>query len=572
MAAPRGPTREGLRARSPRHLRYSPSPTAVRAPSLALFTLSLVALFSLLPGRAQADSPFEGKWTEGPLKEEYTVLKWQKECEAAPVNGSSGGGETVSVHSEGDELSFIGGGRVFRTNQCYDQMPTLSRESHTRSPSGREWRTRCTTPPSDPRRAVMNTLVIATSDTHIDIVETGRYESQLVGGLCTADIKRSRSFDLVAHDTPTPTPTAVATAPPTKPVAPEPASNGTDSNRCASPGDPTRLEARPSRKLLRTGETFGFRGLVLDASGCVTRTPTTWTVDEHASKALSVDSSGRVTVATDAPEGSFEVVVSAAGKSTRVTVDVASPARYDALLQQSGLNDAGENDAASVVVIAASQIGGSDARAEDGSKRRRSIFLFIVGVLAVVLAAVAVIASRRTKRAAALEREAQERYAEKVEAAEARKREKTAQHTAAMRAHELSVEEAKRVEAENVAAAGARPGMVCPACQREYSPGSAFCPNDANRLVPLNISPNPLSSPPGPSGSICPTCKRGYDPGVKVCPHDKDDLVPYAQYASRQPDAAPLAPRGKICPTCGNRFEGPVEFCGKDGTALVLLN
>ena len=163
----------------------------------------------------------------------------------------------------------------------------------------------------------MNTLVVATSDTHIDIIETGRYESQLAAGLCTADVKRSRSFDLVA------------------PAAPDP-------GRCATPGDPTRLEARPSRKLLRTGESFVFRALVLDAGGCSTRTATTWAVDDAASKALSVDGTGKVTVAADAPEGAFDVVVTAAGKSTRVTVEVTSPSKYDALLKESGLNDAGE--------------------------------------------------------------------------------------------------------------------------------------------------------------------------------------------------------------------------------------
>src|SRR6202020_2911163 len=103
---------------------------------------------------------------------------------------------------EGDELSFVGGGRVFRTNQCYDELPTLVRETHTRSASGREWRTRCTTPPSDPRRAIINTLVVATSDAHVDIIETGRYEISLAAGLCTADIKRSRSYTAVAKDSP----------------------------------------------------------------------------------------------------------------------------------------------------------------------------------------------------------------------------------------------------------------------------------------------------------------------------------------------------------------------------------
>ena len=47
-------------------------------------------------------------------------------CGPAPVSSMSGGGEVVSVHQEGDELAIAGGGRVFRTNQCYDQQPTLA--------------------------------------------------------------------------------------------------------------------------------------------------------------------------------------------------------------------------------------------------------------------------------------------------------------------------------------------------------------------------------------------------------------------------------------------------------------
>jgi hypothetical protein len=517
----------------------------------------------LWPGVARADSPFEGKWTQGPLKEDYHIIQWDKACEAQPVGGSSGGGEQVSIHAEGDELTFIGGGRVFKTNQCYDLMPTLARESHTRNPSGREWRTRCTTPPNDPRYAAINTAVVATSDTHIEVVETGRYMGTVNKSNCTVDVKRSRSFDLVAPVAPV----ATAAPPPPPPPKPEPKPEPppVEANRCASPGDPSRLEARPSRKLLRTGESFAFRALVLDASGCVTSTATTWTVDEKASKALRVDGSGKVTVADDAPEGAFELIVTAAGKSTRVTVEVTSPGKYDALLAQSGLNDAGENDAASVAVIAGAQLGGFDAVAEDSSKRRRAIFLSIIALLAVALGGVALVASRRSKRALALEQEAQERYSEKLEAADARKRAKAAEHAAAMKAHEESVEKARQAERE-AATAGDR--MVCPACRREYDPGSAFCPNDASRLVPLTTAP---LAAPGASGSICPTCKRGYDAGVKVCPRDKDELIPYALYASRIQAATPAA-KGKICPSCGGRFDGVVEFCGKDGTALVLLN
>jgi hypothetical protein len=413
----------------------------------------------------------------------------------------------------------------------------------------------------------MNTLVVATSNSHIDIIETGRYESQLAGGLCTADVKRSRSFDLVTGDTPA---ASVAPPPVVVPKPAPPAAVTADPTRCTSPGEPTRLEARPSRKLLRTGESFAFRAIVLDAAGCVTPTATTWALDDRAetAKAITVDANGKVTALPDAPEGSYDAVVTAAGKSTRVTVEVASPSRYDALLQQSGLNDAGETDVASVAVIAAAQIGGGDARAEDGSSTRRAIFIGIIVLLAAALGGVALVAMGRTKRAAALEREAQERHASKVEAAEARRREKVLQHAAAVRAHEESVEQAKRA-AETAAATAGATTLICPTCRREFTGASIFCPSDATRLVPLNVSAHVV---PSPGGSICPTCKRGYDAGIKLCPHDKDELMPYALYASQQPAAAKAAPRGKICPTCGSRFEGAVEFCGKDGTALVLLN
>ena len=55
----------------------------------------------------------------------------------------------------------MGGGRVFRTNQCYEVMPTLIRETHSRDASGKAWRTRCVTPAGDPRRALLQPLVVA---------------------------------------------------------------------------------------------------------------------------------------------------------------------------------------------------------------------------------------------------------------------------------------------------------------------------------------------------------------------------------------------------------------------------
>jgi hypothetical protein len=532
---------------------------------LVAWTTSLFALAALIwAGRARADSALDGTWKQGPLREDYTVQKWLSACGPAPVSGSTGGGESISVRQEGDEVAFLGGGRVFRTNQCYDPMQTLARETHSRDPSGKLWRTRCTTPPSDPRRAAIDTVVSVANSHHIDVAETGRYEIVLNEGRCVADIHRSRTFDLVPAEAP------VASAPAPRPQPQPVTQSAAPSNPCASPGDPARLEVRPSRKLLRTGDAFAFRSIVLDRSGCATRTPTTWVFPSAAApkQGLSVDTDGRVTVAPDAAEGTYELVASAAGRSARVTVEVASPSHYEDLLSTSGLNDAGESEGVSITAISGESLGGADAKAEDGSKRRRTAFLGIVISVALALGIVALVGVRRSRRAAALEREAQERHAERLRETEERRRTKRDKHDAAMRAHEMSLAAAAKLAAEEAKAEAASSRMLCPACRREYDPGSAYCPHDSNRLVPLN---GPGGATPGPSGGICPTCKRGFDPGVKVCPHDQDELVPYALYASRSP-ASVVPSRGKICPTCGGRFDGNAAFCGKDGTALVLLN
>ncbi len=549
-------------------------------PSVRAGIASLLGALSLASAAAAApgDAPFDGKWKQGPLQEEYTVQQWLPGCGPAPVSGAQGGGESVSVHQEGDELSFVGGGRVYRTNQCYDQLPTLARDAHSRDPSGRVWRTRCTTPAADPRRGMMQTLVAAKSDTHIDVIETGRYEISLAEGRCIADVKRSRAFDLVAREE------APAAGPPAAPAAPPPPRvepPARAASACASPGEPARLEVRPSRKLMRTGESFTFRAIVSDANGCATGTPTTWSVAPGAAApAVTVDALGKVTVQDGAAEGVTTVIASAAGKSARVTVDVTAPAHYDELLARSGLNAAGENDSASIAELTTGAIAGGDTKVEDSSSKRRLAFIAIVGLLALALGVVALVFSRRARRATALEAEADLLHAERVREAEERKREKAAAHAAQVRAHHESVErreEAARAEAEANAAlladgagdGGTAAKMVCPACRREYPPASLFCPQDASRLVAMTGGDDP-----SPAGGICPTCQRGFDPAVKVCPFDQEDLVPYAMYAAAAVGASvsPLPTRGKICPTCGGRFDGSAAFCGKDGTALVMIN
>jgi len=544
---------------------------------------------------APAAGAFDGKWKESALREDYTVQQWSPTgCGPAPISSLSGGGDVVSVHQEGDELAIAGGGRVFRTNQCYDENPTLSRESHSRDASGRSWRTRCSTPANDPRRATINTLVIATSDTHLQIMETGRYEIVLADGRCIADVQRSRNLDLVARDVASPavaqslpTPVQTATPPTLTATPPSPLARPT----CDSPGDPARLEVRPSRKLLRTGESFSLRATVVDANGCPTGASTQWSVAPGGGTTLTVDGSGRVSAPDGAPEGSGQIIASAAGRSARVTIDVASAAHYAELLASSGLDSQGENDSASVAQLATGSIGGADAHAEDDAHKRRNVFLAIIGTLTLALGAAAWFFARRQKRVAQLEKHVEAAYQEKRREADARRSQKKAAHDVAVRAHEESLRRAKDAARDAAQRAEQRAGsaapvpasaapsagsarMVCPTCRREYPGSSSFCPQDATKLVPM--SAEPTSGPAAGAGSICPTCKRGFPAGTRTCPHDGEELVPYAVHAAVVPrpgtGTVAMVGRGKICPTCGGRFDGAAAFCGKDGTALVLIN
>lgn len=506
-------------------------------------------------GSARADTPdFSGKWKQGPLREDFTVQQWLPGCGPAPSSGSTGGGELVTVQQEGDELSILGGGRTYRTNQCYDLLPTISREAHSREPTGRSWLTRCSTPPTDPRRAVINTRVNITTDDKIDIIETGRYEISLKDGRCIADVKRTRSFDRVLAAT------AASTAPPpaavpTETAKPEP--------RCANPGEPARLEVRPARKLLRTGDTFAFRAVVSDAQGCRTSTPTAWTVTS-APAGLTVEA-GTVHVAADVPEGAYEIVATAAGKSALVRLEVSSPANFDALLVQSGLGASGESTEAVVTALGTSSLGGSEVRIEGDGKKRRTLFIAGVAGLALVLGVFALVGARRTRKAKAIERDAEERHAAKVREIEERRREQEREHADAQRAHEESIEAARRAKAEKVQAS--RKG--CPVCRKEWSGATAFCPTDGAKLLPLRE----VEAMGKPGGGVCPVCQRAFEPGVKTCPDHGEPLVPYAARSVLGATGAPAAgPKGKICPTCGDRFDGQATFCGKDGTALVLVN
>jgi hypothetical protein len=460
-----------------------------------------------------------GSWSASAVGESWAIGDWGEACGPKP-RGSGGGGGAVQIKEMSGELSISGGGRGWSTGECWEQMPGLSRTSHSASGGGRFWRTRCSTAANDPRRATIVTTTSAT-DSSITMTETGQYQFVIHEQNCTASVTRTRSYSLVRREggdapaasasaTPSAAPVASASVapppPPPPPSPPQAEAKPAVAKACSSPGDPARLEVFPSRKLLRPGDQFAFRATVFDDAGCSVTAKPQWSFPAGglAGKA-SIDVNGLVTIASDAPEGRYELVASVGGgKGVTVTIEVASPEHYDALLATSDLNDAGESEQAAIATIATGTIGGHAAVSGDSAKERKQLFVAIVSFVAACLAIVGLAIARRSRNAERLSRSS--RASTDVDALGGRNGSSRAS-----------------VDAEPELQASAQPGDPQRASGSVERAGQAIGDRPAE----------PPSAAPPTSGGIV---------------------------------------RGKICPTCGERYGADAEFCGQDGTTLVLIN
>lgn len=439
----------------------------------ASIAIALAVSLLLASGDARAEAPpaLDGRWAASPLTVKWIIGDWGAACGPRPSGGSEGGAPVV-ISTSGSELTISGGGRTYSTTQCWEQYPGMSRVSHAASP--RSWKSVCRTAPGDPRQAALNTTLTATDD-RLSFYEAGQYQFVLEGQNCTASVGRYRTYTLVQRadapaappEAPAPERTAAPAAPPPKkaePVSPA-------SNRCASPGPAARLEVRPARKLLRAGETFEFRAFVSDAAGCLLFTRPVWAIESGAEHA-ELTGPATVHVKPEAPEGEVRVAASVGGRSALVTIEIASSERYDGLLRSGAFNAAGEVDEAATVAIASQAIGAGAAVAEDRAGNRKWLFVGLVGVVALVLAAVGIVLTRRS-------REAAENQAAKEAARIARKKAKEAPEAAQM---------AARIEPAPPAPAppAARPKTICPMCGEQYAGESKFCGKDGATLMPLN--------------------------------------------------------------------------------------
>lgn len=421
----------------------------------------------------------------------------------------------MTITQSGAELAFAGAGRSFTTAECWEQHPGLSRISH--SAAARSFQNVCKTGAGDPRQAKVVTTISAT-DNRINFDETGQYQFVLEGQNCTASVRRTRSYVLVRREgeAPPPAPSAARETPPTPAARPV--------HDCQNAGLPERLEVRPSRKLMRPGESFAFRTAVVDAKGCALPVTPTWRVLAGAS-ALSITGPGNVTTNPSAPESEVTLEVTLGDRSVRVVVEIASKERYDALLESRGLDQSGESREAAVLRVATESMGAREVVARDESPSRSRLFVALAGALALLLGVTGFVLVRRGRRSPD--------------------------------SPEQPLDEPR-----------SRPGRdganACPTCREEFPPEVEFCPNDGNRL----IAQSALAV--GPGGAVCPVCGRGFNPGIASCPEHHEELIPAAAYLAARA-AAPAVTRS-ICPVCGAQFQGEHRFCGECGAALVPVN
>ncbi|MDW8247711.1 MAG: hypothetical protein RMJ98_00220 [Myxococcales bacterium] len=399
---------------------------------------------------AQERPTLAGTWNASPLTEAWNLGDWGEACGPRPTPRGVGGG-VVAIAESGGELTFSGGSYP-RTNGCYEMGGGIYVLSHSASPRG--WRTTCGTAPGDPRRATIITTITAT-DRLISFDETGQYQFLIQGQNCTASVRRSRTYTLIRRQGEEVPPTATSVVPPATSIgktAPEaPKAEARPAPSCDHPGEPARIELRPGRKVLKPGETFSAKALLLDEAGCQLGGTLAWSV-QPVGAGVTVGPTGLISVAQGAREGEVTVLAGVSGKAARMIVEVVSPERYAQLLA-AGTERRGEDEVA-VAVLAAGSVGSSEAVGQDDSGKRRMMFAGVVGGVVMVLVGVGVGMMKRTRP--------EEELVEELVRTEPTQQ----------------VVRKKRVVVKVAASAA----LYCPFCKRGYSPGPAFCPEDGTKL------------------------------------------------------------------------------------------
>jgi hypothetical protein len=409
-------------------------------------------------GAAPPATSLAGNWHAEPMTVRWVIGSWGEACGAKPSGGGDQGGP-VTIEERGGELIISGDGRTFSTDQCWQMHPGLSRQSHGAGTNG--WKTTCRSAPGDARQEILQTSVSVSGDM-LSLQESGQYQFTIGGQTCAASSGRWRTYRRAPVEPPPPFEPPTAPAPVVR-------------NPCATPGAPAHLEVRPSRKLMRAGESFSFRTSVFDAQGCSLGTPIAWSVSPQSSSA-SIDG-GRLTIAEGAPDAELSVSATAANQSVRVRVEVVSDERYAALLASGDFNADGASSEAATATITAGSLGARQGTSQPGPSDRKWTFVGLVSAIALVFALIGVWLLRRARRGGP-------RPAP-------RGRPSSDTGTVVFADDDAIGEPAPHLEATRLEAASAppapKPATVCPVCGTMYDTrGVRVCPKDGAQLLPIN--------------------------------------------------------------------------------------
>jgi hypothetical protein len=388
----------------------------------------------------------------------WVIGSWGEACGPRPSGGGDQGG-VVTVEEQGGELSIAGEGSRFSTEQCWQMHPALSRQNHSKAAGS--WKTTCRSAPKDARQEILQTTVSVNGDV-ISLQESGQYQFVIQGQTCAASSGRWRTYRRVVEAPP-------PFEPPRAPVAPA------ARNPCADPGPPARIEVRPSRKLMRAGESFHFRASVFDAQGCALGTPVAWEISPEGAD-VSIDA-GRLTVARGAADAELSVTATAASQSLRVAVDVVSDERYAALLASGNFDADGASSEAATATITSGSLGARDGVSSSGGPAdRKWTFVGLVSVIALVFALLGAWLLRRGRRGGP--------------SLPTRTRTLPDTGTVVFTGDDAIGDPPRRLDAtrlEHEAAPAPKPTTVCPVCGTMYDTrGARVCPKDGAQLLPIN--------------------------------------------------------------------------------------
>ncbi len=396
----------------------------------------------------------------------WVVGDWGEPCGPRPSGGGDSGG-VVTIEERGEELVITGNQGSFSSERCWEMHPGLARQSHSVGP--RSWKTTCRTEPNDPRQEILQTTLTVADDV-VSLQESGQYQFSLKGQTCSASSGRWRTYRRL--------PAQLA---PGVPALEEPlaaARRPVPDTRCATLGAPARIDVRPSRKLMRGGESFQFRASVFDSQGCSLRAPVSWELSPAGSQA-GIEN-GRLTIAEGASDAELGVVATAANQSVRVVVDVVSDARYAALLESGEFDADGASSGVATATITSGSLGTRPGEVDPQPPGRKWTFVGLVSVIALIFGLVGAWLLRRANRSAGRSRARRAAAPDPgtvVFAAEDALGEPTRARAA----------EATRLEPMSAPIPAPKPATVCPVCGTMYeTKDSKVCPKDGAQLLPVN--------------------------------------------------------------------------------------